>query len=68
MINKRGLLVVGFVLVAWSSAAHSSAQVPCWVIEAYIRSYGGEEAAIKAAKEHGWTDADIAKAKRRCQK
>lgn len=57
---------LAIALLISSSAAHS-AEVPCWMIEAYVKSYGSEEAAIKAAKAHGWTEADIAKARRRCK-
>jgi hypothetical protein len=54
----RILAVVVLCLIAFPAHA-----MPCWMIKQYVAAYG-EAAAVEWAKSHGYSDKEIALAKR----
>jgi hypothetical protein len=61
------LTILGLMWLLNSSHAHAAEQIPCWKAQALLVWSGGNESkAEKLAQKHGYTKAQIAEVRQRC--
>lgn len=52
----------------WPLSGHAAEQIPCWKAQALLVFAGGDKVkAEKLAKQHGYTKAQIAEVRQRCE-